>query len=287
MNHAARPLAPKARPPQIVSVSVLLLALAAGCGDRSGHEAPAAAATASPKLGASQDLPRAARAMRVTSEMTLRVADLGAGESEIRAAVDAAGGYVASAQSRGDGAARRVDLELKIPSDKLAEVRRALVGSGDIESESQKAEDVTDQQVDLKARVRNARAEEKRLIDLLSDRTGSLSDVLAAEKSLAEVRERIERLEAADATLDREIAFASLKLHLAPKAVAEPSTALGRVESALERGVSITGQLVVGTGVVLATVAPTLVVLGLCAWSIWVAARAVGRVRTRLARGPA
>ena len=49
--------------------------------------------------------------------------------------------------------------------------------------------------MDVQARVANARRLEARLIDLLANRTGKLSDALSVERELARVREEIERYE--------------------------------------------------------------------------------------------
>lgn len=260
---------------------VLLVGLVtlSACSDRSEPSAGAEAPAKDTTQLAAPGIPEARRAMRIKSELTVRVADVDAATSDVRGAVKDLGGYVARAQSSGEEATRRADLELKVPSDKLAALRTALVDAGSIESESETAEDVTDQQADLKARVRNAHAEEKRLLDLLSDKTGSLADVIAAEKALSEVRERVERLEAADAALDGQIAYADVKLHLTPKRVAEPSGAIGKVGAAFERGFSLLGQALIGAGVLFGTFAPTLLVFGLLLAAFVWATRVISRRR--------
>jgi len=57
------------------------------------------------------------------------------------------------------------------------------------------AEDVSEEFVDISARVENAHRLEARIIDLLANRTGKLQDVLSVEHELARVREEIERYE--------------------------------------------------------------------------------------------
>lgn len=265
--------------------SVLLvgfLSLSA-CKDRSEAPAGAAAAPKDTTQLAAPGIPDARRAMRIKSELTVGVADVDSAVDHVRATVKELGGYVAHAQSSGDKATRRADLDLKVPTDKLGELRVALGDAGAIESESETAEDVTDQRADLKARVRNAHAEEKRLLDLLSDKTGSLADVIAAEKALSDVRERIERLEAADATLDGQIAYAEVKLHLSPKVASEPSSAIGKVGAAFERGFSLLGQALLGAGVLFGTLAPTLLVFGVLLAAFVGALRALQRRRARRA----
>ena len=146
-------------------------------------------------------------------------------------------------------------------------------------SDTEKAEDVTEQRADLKARLRNARAQEKRLLDLLSDRTGSLADVIAAEKALAEVRDLVERLEAQDTVLESQIAFATTKIRIVPKVAPAPTSPGDKVLAAGSRGLELCGQFFVGVAVVAATIGPTALVLLALAVAIFYLWRAIARRR--------
>lgn len=252
-----------------------LLAAAPACADKSDASAPVAAA-GGPAKGDRSVPSSAERAMRVTVEMSVMAADVNGAIESIRAAVREQGGYVSSARTNGEPERQSGDLELKIPVARLGDFRAAVAGAGTVLQESETAEDVTEQRADLKARVRNAHAQEKRLLDLLSDRTGSLADVIAAEKSLAEVRETIERLEAQDAVLDGQIAFATVKVHVTPMQAPAPATVSGRIFAAGARGVALLGQLAVGTAVVFATIGPSVVVLALLAYALYRVARRLG-----------
>ena len=57
------------------------------------------------------------------------------------------------------------------------------------------SQDVTEEYVDLEARIRNKREEEKRLLKHLADSTGKLEDILAVEKELSRVRGEAEQME--------------------------------------------------------------------------------------------
>ena len=86
---------------------------------------------------------------------------------------------------------------------------------GRVESESQSGQDVTAQYVDLEARLNNARNTEQRLIDLLKQRTGKLSDVLEVETELSRVREEIERMEGERRLLSKQVEYATLNATIA------------------------------------------------------------------------
>jgi hypothetical protein len=84
-----------------------------------------------------------------------------------------------------------------------------------VDSESQGGQDVTSQYVDLQARLENARNTEKRLTDLLNQRTGRLSDVLQVEQEVDRVRGEIEQMEAQRKTMANQVTFATLTLTVA------------------------------------------------------------------------
>lgn len=219
----------------------------------------------------------ASRAMKITMDLSLETTSVDESVALLRAAVAEAGGYVSSAHAGGEGARRSGDFEAKVPVEKLEAFRASLDAAGHLVNESQRAEDVTEQRADLKARVRNARAQEKRLLDLLSDRTGSLSDVLAAEKALAEVREQVERLEAQDAALEGQIAFATVRVRLATITDAPATTAGEKVERAFSRGFEATGDVLLFLLVAFVAMAPALTVLAAAGYVFIRLGRALSR----------
>jgi hypothetical protein len=115
---------------------------------------------------------------------------------------------------RGGNESRLLRATLRVPAARLEDALKALRALGEVIGESQGADDVTEQVVDLDARLANHRNTEKRLNDLLLKRTGALADVLAAEREVARVREEIERLDAQRKNLDRRVIYAAITLQV-------------------------------------------------------------------------
>ena len=85
---------------------------------------------------------------------------------------------------------------------------------GSVTGEVQSGDDVTERVVDIEARLANGRNTEKRLGEVLRNRTGDVSDVLAVEREIARVREEIERLDGERTNLERRVAYATVTLEV-------------------------------------------------------------------------
>jgi anti-sigma factor RsiW len=125
------------------------------------------------------------------------------------------GGYVEKLDAKAQtGNARELSAALRIPTKQLdgflADVRKL----GHVEEESRSNEEVSDQYVDLQARLKSARATEQRLIELLGTRTGKLEDVLEAERELARIRGEIEGMQGQSTILVHRVNYATVQVEL-------------------------------------------------------------------------
>jgi hypothetical protein len=103
---------------------------------------------------------------------------------------------------------------LRIPVANLDAAMKDLRGLGNVASESQSGEDVTQQHADLDQRLKTARDTEERLRTILQQRTGTVSDVLQVEEEIARVRGDIESMEAEQTNLEHRVNFASIDLSM-------------------------------------------------------------------------
>ncbi|WP_437622299.1 DUF4349 domain-containing protein [Sorangium sp. So ce1151] len=275
-----------------LSIALLSAVTLTGACARSDHSSSAkteTAGAAAPVQAAALDLrsqgapPLAPRAMRITVETTVVVGAFDPAMQRLRTAVEEHGGYVSEARLHG-GSDRSASLEARIPSARVGAFRAVVASVGEVVADAEKAEDVTEQRADIGARLRNARAQEKRLLDLLSDRTGSLADVVAVEKQLGSVRETIEQIEAQERLLEGQIAYATVKISVVTRHEEQAVGAGGKIVAAARDGIENAGAFVVNVAVLLATAGPTLLLLAAIGAILYHALRGV--VRRRAAARP-
>lgn len=252
----------------LVALALVALVLVTGCGkSRSFADEPApptaAASPAAPPPAAGDTAPTAPRARAVSVDTTLHVRDVEASARAVREGVARSGGYVADASTSGGGEERTARFDVRVPEHALAGFLAALSGAGETASYSERTEDVTFELADTKARLASARAEEKRLLELMATRTASLADVLAAEKELARVRETIERYDAQERTIEHRVAFATVRVTLAPHAVATYETPGKSIARAAAAGVRGAASFFLFAAMAIVAVLPTLLPLAL------------------------
>lgn len=145
-----------------------------------------------------------------TVHLDLRVDAVDAVTRQLPAAVEAAKGYIAGSQltqSQHTGS-----WTIRIPAEQVASFLDTAKTWGVVQSQRTTAEDVTEQFIDVSARLSSKRMEEDRLLKLLQESTGTLADVLAVEKELQRVRQEIEQTQGRVRYLEHATQFATVHL---------------------------------------------------------------------------
>lgn len=152
---------------------------------------------------------------------------------------------------------------------------------GTVRSQSESSDDVTQQHVDLSARLKNLRAEEVRLRDFF-DAAKDVEDMLAVERELSRVRGEIESLDAQVSYLERQAAMATVTIELTePSSIVSPGGDDWGFRDAVTAGIRGAAQVLKVLIVVLITVAPYALVGLLAFFGI----RALVRARRRRVHG--
>jgi hypothetical protein len=211
------------------------------------------------------------------ASLSLVAKDVEEARSAIERIVQEASGFVGEIQvTSGRGEMRIVRATLRIPATRTDQALTALRSLGRVSDESQSGEDVTDQMVDLEARLSNARNTERRLVELLKTRTGDLADVLAVEREGTRVREELERLDAQRTTLAQRVSFATVTLTVTEERQAQLDRGgvpvLSLLRNAFLDGLQAASESAVSAAIGLLRVSPFLLLWTVVLW--WPARRA-------------
>ena len=136
------------------------------------------------------------------SNAVFRVADI----------AEQTGGYVESKSNSGEKSA---EVTLRVPVDSLAPAMASLESIGRITSRCVSSENVTEQYVDIDARLKTMVALRDWLRALL-DKAQDVKDILAIEKELSRVQADIDSIQARLKTFKGKVDLASISRRLLP-----------------------------------------------------------------------
>lgn len=184
------------------------------------------------------------------------------------------GGYVQTStiQEHEDGT-KSGYVTIRVPAEVFDETMEALKGLAIVvERETTSAEDVTEQYIDLAARLKNARAQESRYREIL-DVAKTVEEILQIEEALGNIRGSIESLTGQIQYLDSLTGFSTITISLSEEPVItiggkefRPGTS---VKEAAQAVVAIAQWLVVAVIWVVIVGVGIGVPLALLVWLIW------------------
>lgn len=164
-----------------------------------------------------------------TGSISLKHSDPAEANRRITEVVTLMAGFVTRLTREGTGADATVYLEVAVPSDKFSEFTGKVGALGEVVSQTESAEDVSSQQIDLNARLTEAESYLKRL-DALSDKQSNLQQTTEYERRRREVSLEIERYRKALSSLSNRTSYARLSISIAATAliVEEPHSPLAQ-----------------------------------------------------------
>ena len=203
-----------------------------------------------------------------TASVSVIVKDFGPVEATVKAIALRHNGYIASLNTASpQDSARTLSATLQIPSAQLESAITELKQLGRVDQETQSGEEVTKEFTDRAARLKNARATEQRLLDVLRDHTGKVKDILEAEQEIARVRGEIEQMEADQRALQTRIDFATVQLSVQEEYKASlqgaPPSTVTRLRNAAVEGYRSLVENVIGIGVFALQAVPILLLWGI------------------------
>jgi hypothetical protein len=226
-----------------------------------------------------------ARRVIRTAELSVDAPEPAAAQGTIVRLAEGRGGFVLSADTSHlraeDGAEQTVvTVVFRVPAMAFDETLRTLRGLGNVSTEKVTGQDVTEEYVDLEARLNAQRAVGAQYLAILKD-AKTIPDVLAVQQKLGEVRTDIERAEGRRRFLDSQTTLSTFTVHLAKHIDAVDASGPGfatSVRKAARDAVDVAIAIVNGVIRLIGVLAPVALLLGLPAYLV---VRVVVRRRRR------
>ncbi len=159
------------------------------------------------------------RMLILTASIAMQAKDPWSASDRAQAVALGLGGDVIGLSQSGKGDAKVANLTLRVPSSRFTEALRQLRDLSDTEvvSSSVDGKDVTEQFVDLDARLKAKQAEETRYVALLA-RAEKIDDILKIDQALAQVRTQIEQLTGQLNSIKQRTQFSTITVSITPVA---------------------------------------------------------------------
>jgi hypothetical protein len=183
---------------------------------------------------------------------------------EAHAVADSYAGFVVSSTAS-QGSGKRIaegSLVLRIPAESYDSALTRLRDLGKVESLEESGQDVSKEFVDLNARIRQLRAVEAQLLELLQ-RADDVPAALAVQNQLSQVQLDLEQARGRLQYLDNRVAFATISMSMHELGVVAPKDSGFKIVDAWATAgtafLTVVGWLFIG----IAVAAPVLILLGL------------------------
>ena len=152
-----------------------------------------------------------------TIDISIEVDDARESVEFIAESARAAGGYVSSSSVYdsyyGSNTAREGYITVRVPESDYPAFIKDIEGLGEVTSKSESGRDVTEEYIDVSARLENLKRQETRLFEILNI-TETVDEVLSVEKEIERVRGEIDSLTGRLNYLDDRIEFSTINVRV-------------------------------------------------------------------------
>ena len=196
--------------------------------------------------------------------ISLETDDIDGTLNRIRSLAEGYNGYIAGTSRSMIGNQAVADITIRIPQNKFHSVINDIETYGKILDERTTSDDVTEQYIDLKARLKNLERLEESLTDLLN-RTATVEEILKVEQELARIRGDIDSLQGQLNYLERNVTMSMIKVTLRepPPPFTPPGMDWGETFETAIRGLF---AVISGLIILIIAVLPLIVIIGIPAY---------------------
>src|SRR2546421_6237329 len=194
----------------------------------------------------------------------------------VASVAESRGGFVVTSESRqeagasGGKASEVISMEVRVPAAQfdaaMGDIRAA---ASRVTSEKITGQDVTEEYIDLDARLRTQRALETQLLDIMKSARG-VPDAITVERELANVRTEIEKIEGRRRFLENQTSLSTINVTLQPPSPLVSTTGFFRsAAEAFGEGVDIAAAITLILIRVVLAMIPLAIFFGVPFYFLW------------------
>jgi hypothetical protein len=185
------------------------------------------------------------------ANLTLEVASPSEAQPKIVSIAESHQGFIVTSESTQRNAEDKsrpeitVNLIVRVPASQFNQVMEGIraVGTRRLQ-EKVTGQDVTEEFMDLEARIKNQKALELQFIEIMK-RAGKVDDALSVQRELAEVRTEIEKLEGRRRFLENQASLSTINVTLQPPTQIVNATGFWySVRTAFSDGVDVAAEII-------------------------------------------
>ncbi|WP_346705454.1 DUF4349 domain-containing protein [uncultured Agathobaculum sp.] len=266
----------------VVLALLLLLSLTAcgASGDSSASTGDAAAPaengtamdTATSESTADFSAVRENAKLILSADLTLETQDYDATCAALEQLTAEAGGYIESSGNAGEKGSRTANYTLRVPQEKFETFFAQIGDTCHVVSANRWSEDVTEQYTDIETRLATLQTKHERLLALL-DQAAKMEDIISLENALADCEYEIDSLTGEKRHYDDLVSFSTFTVSLREvqtlTAVSEGTGFGAQLAQAAKNGLGGLTVTVRGLILMLVTLWPVLVLLGIVGYVFW------------------
>lgn len=212
------------------------------------------------------------------ADLTLETESPTEGLRKITAVAESHGGFVVTSEFKqnpvaaGAKASQIVTVVARVPAYQFAAALDQIRGAGDrVVQEKVSGQDVSEDYLDIEARLRNKKALEGQFLDIMKQ-ARKVEDALDVQTQLADVRTEIERLEGRRRFLENQAALSTITttLQMPQPLVATTTTGFGStIKHAFGDAIDTAASIILFVIQAAIVLVPIVVFFGLPAWLVW------------------
>ena len=184
------------------------------------------------------------------AEIGIEVEEPAPAQQRISSIAESNGGFIVTSEIRQSGSSSTsVTIAMRVPADKFgAAVEAIRTGGGTVVREKITGQDVTEEFIDLEARIRTKVALEQQFLEIMK-RANTVSDALEVQTQIANVRTEIERLEGRKRFLENQSSLSTITVTLtspSPVVRTESSGFMSAIKRAFGDAIDVGSGIIIG-----------------------------------------